>query len=98
MRLETRLECVGSSSRVSRVPGWRNGVRWKKTETQRKIVGGSRKACRELERPDMDPRSSLGIRLSLNDAVGARCEFARTSPKVSGRSLGTRWEIVGGKP
>ncbi|RRT42344.1 hypothetical protein B296_00041801, partial [Ensete ventricosum] len=24
--------------------GWRKGVRWKKTETRRKIVGGSRKS------------------------------------------------------
>ncbi|RZS03971.1 hypothetical protein BHM03_00034233 [Ensete ventricosum] len=34
----------------------------------------------------------------LDDAVGARGEFARTSPKVLGRSLGTRREIVGGGP
>ncbi|RWV81804.1 hypothetical protein GW17_00056747 [Ensete ventricosum] len=27
--------------------GWRKGVRQKKTETHRKIVGGSRKACLE---------------------------------------------------
>ncbi|RWW07383.1 hypothetical protein GW17_00029238 [Ensete ventricosum] len=27
-----------------------------------------------------------------------RWEFARTSPKVSGISLGTRWEIAGGGP
>ncbi|RRT68060.1 hypothetical protein B296_00011726 [Ensete ventricosum] len=28
--------------------GWRKGVRRKKTETCRKVVGGSRKACREF--------------------------------------------------
>ncbi|RWW55206.1 hypothetical protein BHE74_00038169 [Ensete ventricosum] len=27
--------------------GWRKGVRQKKTETRRKIIGGSRKACQE---------------------------------------------------
>ncbi|RWV98623.1 hypothetical protein GW17_00038514 [Ensete ventricosum] len=30
--------------------GWRKGVCRKKTKTHRKIVGVSRKACRELER------------------------------------------------
>ncbi|RZS11700.1 hypothetical protein BHM03_00043054 [Ensete ventricosum] len=35
---------------------------------------------------------------SLDDAVGAHQEFARTSPKVLGRSLGTYREIVGGEP
>ncbi|RWW73976.1 hypothetical protein BHE74_00018106, partial [Ensete ventricosum] len=30
--------------------GWCKGVRRKKTETRRKIIEGSRKACQELER------------------------------------------------
>ncbi|RRT68213.1 hypothetical protein B296_00015787 [Ensete ventricosum] len=34
----------------------------------------------------------------LDNTVGAHREFARTSLKVSGRSLGTRWEIAGGRP
>ncbi|RZR75082.1 hypothetical protein BHM03_00049061 [Ensete ventricosum] len=34
----------------------------------------------------------------LDDAVGARRAFARTSPKVSGRLLGTRQEIARGRP
>ncbi|RRT35191.1 hypothetical protein B296_00037850 [Ensete ventricosum] len=38
------VEGIGSLS------GWRKGVRRKKTKTHRKIVGGSRKACRELKR------------------------------------------------
>ncbi|RRT66273.1 hypothetical protein B296_00013832 [Ensete ventricosum] len=42
----------------------------------------------------MDPGSNLGIRPRFGDAVGAHQEFAKTSPKVSGRSLGTRWEIT----
>ncbi|RRT51231.1 hypothetical protein B296_00003604 [Ensete ventricosum] len=78
MRLGTHLECIGS------LLGWHKGVRWKKTETHRKIIGGSRKAYRELGR--------------FGHEVGARRKFARTSPMVSGRSLGTRREIAGGRP
>ncbi|RWW37769.1 hypothetical protein BHE74_00057072 [Ensete ventricosum] len=59
--------------------GWHKGVHRKKTETRRKIVVGSRKTCRDL-----------GIGLRMDDTVGARREFARTSPKVSGRSPRTR--------
>ncbi|RWW42448.1 hypothetical protein BHE74_00052007 [Ensete ventricosum] len=51
---------------------------------------GSRKACRSWK--DVDLGSSLGIEPRFG-----RCrEFARTLPKVSGRSLGTRQEIVEG--
>ncbi|RWV94362.1 hypothetical protein GW17_00043107 [Ensete ventricosum] len=42
-RIGNSLECVGS------LPGWHKGVCRKKTETHRKIIKGSRKACRELE-------------------------------------------------
>ncbi|RWW07018.1 hypothetical protein GW17_00029618 [Ensete ventricosum] len=63
---------------IGSLPGWRKGVRWKKTETRRKIVRGSRKAC-------------------LDDTVGAHQKIARTSSKVSGRSLGTHREIIGGR-
>ncbi|RRT35498.1 hypothetical protein B296_00042342 [Ensete ventricosum] len=45
-------------------------------------------------RSDMDPRSSLGSSQGLDDTVGAHREFARTSPKVSGRLLGH----AGGSP
>ncbi|RRT46597.1 hypothetical protein B296_00048414 [Ensete ventricosum] len=48
-----------------------------------------------------DPRTSKPsdryvppIQGGLDDAVGAHPEFARTSSKVSGRSLGTRQEII----
>ncbi|RRT61247.1 hypothetical protein B296_00032710 [Ensete ventricosum] len=34
----------------------------------------------------------------MDDVVGARQAFARTSPKVSGRSLGRCREIAGGRP
>ncbi|RWV87596.1 hypothetical protein GW17_00050392 [Ensete ventricosum] len=51
-----RVDAVVNSSGVRRelaegirsLPGWRKGVRQKKTETHRKIIGGSRKACWEL--------------------------------------------------
>ncbi|RWV93092.1 hypothetical protein GW17_00044480 [Ensete ventricosum] len=46
--------------------GWRKGVCQKKTETRQKIIGGSRKACRDL-----------GIGPGLDDAVGSRRKFAR---------------------
>ncbi|RZS19171.1 hypothetical protein BHM03_00051532 [Ensete ventricosum] len=51
-----RADVVGNSPRVRReltkgigsLPGWRKGVRQKKIETHRKIIGGSRKACWDL--------------------------------------------------
>ncbi|RWV77594.1 hypothetical protein GW17_00061552 [Ensete ventricosum] len=50
-----RVDAVGNSPRVRReltegivtLPGWRKGVHQKKIETHRKIIGGSRNACRE---------------------------------------------------
>ncbi|RZS06460.1 hypothetical protein BHM03_00037114 [Ensete ventricosum] len=46
--------------------GWHKGVCLKKTETRRKIIGGSQKACRDL-----------GIGPGLDDVVGPRRKFAR---------------------
>ncbi|RWV87450.1 hypothetical protein BHE74_00031358 [Ensete ventricosum] len=51
-------DAVGNSLGVRReltegigsLPGCRKGVHWKKTETRRKIIGGSRNASRELGR------------------------------------------------
>ncbi|RRT75901.1 hypothetical protein B296_00020459 [Ensete ventricosum] len=62
---------VGKSPRVRQelaegigsLPGWCKGVHRKKIEICQKIIGGSRKACRELGRscrPDI-LGSSLGI-------------------------------------
>ncbi|RWV85890.1 hypothetical protein GW17_00052276 [Ensete ventricosum] len=50
------VDAVGNSLGVCReldegigsLPRWRKGVRQKKIETHWKIIGGSRKACREL--------------------------------------------------
>ncbi|RWV88527.1 hypothetical protein GW17_00049374 [Ensete ventricosum] len=89
MQLGTRLECVGS------FPGRRKRVYLKKIETRQKIIMGNRKAYKD-HRPEMDPGSNLGIRPRFGDAVGAHQEFAKTSPKVSERSLGICWEIVRG--
>ncbi|RZS18551.1 hypothetical protein BHM03_00050837, partial [Ensete ventricosum] len=36
---------------IRSLPRWRKEVHQKKVETRRKIVGGSRKACRDLPRP-----------------------------------------------
>ncbi|RZR75504.1 hypothetical protein BHM03_00059554, partial [Ensete ventricosum] len=49
-----RVDAVGNSLGVRRelaegigsLPGWRKGVRQKKIDTRRKIIRGSRKACR----------------------------------------------------
>ncbi|RRT33456.1 hypothetical protein B296_00044143, partial [Ensete ventricosum] len=51
-------DAVGNSLRLRRelaeyigsLLGWRKGVYREKTETRRKIIEGSRKACRELGR------------------------------------------------
>ncbi|RWW71855.1 hypothetical protein BHE74_00020379 [Ensete ventricosum] len=95
-----RVDAVGNSLGVCRelvegiesLPGWRKGVRQKKTETHRKIVGASQKAYRETNligaiklQPDDRLRSSLSIGpefercsgISLEFASGISLEFAR---------------------
>ncbi|RWV85466.1 hypothetical protein GW17_00052743 [Ensete ventricosum] len=59
------------------------GVRQKKAETRRKIVGGSRKSCRltmtgvmELQ-PDDGPRSCLSFGPGFGRCNGISREFAR---------------------
>ncbi|RRT60380.1 hypothetical protein B296_00016082 [Ensete ventricosum] len=50
-----RVDAIGNLPGIRRelaegigsLPGWRKGVSQKKIETCRKIIGGSRKACRE---------------------------------------------------
>ncbi|RRT34457.1 hypothetical protein B296_00031707 [Ensete ventricosum] len=41
--------CRKLAEGIESLPGWRKGVRQKKTETRRKIVGGSRKAYRDSD-------------------------------------------------
>ncbi|RWW66068.1 hypothetical protein BHE74_00026583 [Ensete ventricosum] len=64
--------------------GWRKGVRQKKTETHRKIVG------------DDGPRYSLGIGPSSDDAVGSYRKFVRRFAegirKHTGNAKGDRQE------
>ncbi|RWW38664.1 hypothetical protein BHE74_00056088 [Ensete ventricosum] len=56
MRLGTCLVCIGS------LLGWHKGVHRKKIETRRKIIGDSRKACRELRRFNHDCEKELQTR------------------------------------
>ncbi|RWW57973.1 hypothetical protein BHE74_00035197 [Ensete ventricosum] len=65
---------------IGSLPGWHKGVRQKKIETHRKIVGGSRKACQELgwsRNRYNGLRSSLSIRLGFGRCGGFRREFTR---------------------
>ncbi|RRT40854.1 hypothetical protein B296_00034329 [Ensete ventricosum] len=69
-----RVDAVGNSPGVCRkltegigsLLGWRKGVRQKKTETRQKIIGGSRKAYRDLlgDSPKESGRS-LGTRREI---------------------------------
>ncbi|RWV95053.1 hypothetical protein GW17_00042356 [Ensete ventricosum] len=69
---------------IGSLPRWRKGVRQKKIETHRKIVGGSRKTYRELTMTraiklqlDDGPRSSLSIGSRFERCSGISPEFAR---------------------
>ncbi|RWV88110.1 hypothetical protein GW17_00049829 [Ensete ventricosum] len=104
-------DAVGNSPGVRReltegigsLLGWRKGVHRKKTVTRWKIVEGSRKAYREFNHNgEKELQIRHGPRIKLRHrakvwtmSMGTRREFARTSPKVSGRSLG---EHVGRSP
>ncbi|RRT42557.1 hypothetical protein B296_00057030, partial [Ensete ventricosum] len=47
---ELAWSASGAAEGIGSLLGWRKGVRQKKTETRRKIVKGSRKACQGLGR------------------------------------------------
>ncbi|RRT70512.1 hypothetical protein B296_00000782 [Ensete ventricosum] len=72
MRLGTHQECVGSSPKVSGVcqDGTREFARRRPRLVER-LSGVAEKVARNNR-----PRSSLGIRPGLDDAVGPRREFA----------------------
>ncbi|RWW38270.1 hypothetical protein BHE74_00056511 [Ensete ventricosum] len=72
---------------IGSLPGWRKGVHRRKTETHRKIIG-------ELQ---IRHGPKIKLRHQTKDWT-IRWELARSSPKVSGRSLGTCWEITGEGP
>ncbi|RWV83485.1 hypothetical protein BHE74_00044321 [Ensete ventricosum] len=83
-------EGIGSSS------GWRKRVRQKKTETHRKIVGGSRKACRE-DSPK-GPGSSLGTRREIaGKKTGGLAARMPETTELCGKS-GRRLALSTGKP
>ncbi|RWW48796.1 hypothetical protein BHE74_00045100 [Ensete ventricosum] len=56
--------------------GWRKRVHQKKTETHRKIVGGSRKACREFLEPKIKHTRKIGY-----------VRFTRRQPLATARNL-----------
>ncbi|RZS20740.1 hypothetical protein BHM03_00053303 [Ensete ventricosum] len=79
-----RVDAVGNSPGVRRelvedigsLPGWRKGVRQKKTKTRRKIVRGSRKTCRE--------RFAEGIgKLAVNTSGDRRKKTGRLAARMS---------------
>ncbi|RWV83044.1 hypothetical protein GW17_00055400 [Ensete ventricosum] len=82
-----RVDAFGNSLRVCRkltegigsLSGWRKGVRQKKTETHRKIIGGSRKAYR-------DSNDAVG-----SDRKFAR-RFVEGIEKLAGNVKGDRWK------
>ncbi|RWW01755.1 hypothetical protein GW17_00035189 [Ensete ventricosum] len=78
MRLETRQECVGTSPKVS---GACQDDTREFAGRRLRLVGRLLRVAKKL----------IG---RLDDAVGARRAFARTLPKVSGRSLGTCWRSL----
>ncbi|RWW45231.1 hypothetical protein BHE74_00048946, partial [Ensete ventricosum] len=71
-----RVDAVGNSPGVRRdlaegigsLLGWHKGVRQKKIETRRKIIGGSQKACREF---------AEGIEKLVGNTLGDRWKKTR---------------------
>ncbi|RWW66281.1 hypothetical protein BHE74_00026368 [Ensete ventricosum] len=68
------------------MPGWHKGVHWKKIETRLKIIGGSRKACREMRRFNHDSEKELHTRHRPMIKLKHRAKVGR----CSGSSLGVR--------
>ncbi|RWW07182.1 hypothetical protein GW17_00029446 [Ensete ventricosum] len=93
-----RVDAFGNSPGVCRklaegigsLPGWRKGVRQKKTETRRKIVRGSRKACRDSDdavgsRRNFARRYVERIRKLAGNVKGdRRKEDRKTCRKIAG--------------
>ncbi|RWW58447.1 hypothetical protein BHE74_00034689 [Ensete ventricosum] len=75
MRLGTRLECVGSSSRVSGTcqDGTREFIE-KRPRLTRRLLGVAKRLAGSWK--DDGLRSSLGIGSSSDDTVGPRQAFA----------------------
>ncbi|RRT77282.1 hypothetical protein B296_00017903, partial [Ensete ventricosum] len=84
MRLGTRQECVGSSSRVSGV--CQDGAReFARRRPSRKIIGGSRKACRDGISPKFARRFVEGIgKLAGNTSRDRRKKTIARMPEAIG--------------
>ncbi|RWW41792.1 hypothetical protein BHE74_00052702, partial [Ensete ventricosum] len=87
-----RVDAVGNSPRVRRelaegigsLLGWRKGVRQKKTETHRKIIGGSRKTYRDGISPKFARRFTEGIgKLTGNMLGDRRKKTGRLAARIS---------------
>ncbi|RRT84861.1 hypothetical protein B296_00012999 [Ensete ventricosum] len=86
-----RVDAVGNSLGVLRklaegigsLPGWCKGVRQKKTETHRKIIEGSQKACRDsLGDSPKGSESSLGTHWEITGEETKR--LTASMSKVTG--------------
>ncbi|RWW73910.1 hypothetical protein BHE74_00018173 [Ensete ventricosum] len=94
-----QVDAIGNSLGVRRelvegigsLLGWRKGVRQKKTETHRKIVGGRLTMTGAMElQPDNGPRSSLSIKPGFRRCSGISSKFVRRFGKLAGNTPGDR--------
>ncbi|RWV94331.1 hypothetical protein GW17_00043131 [Ensete ventricosum] len=81
--------CRKLAEGIGSLSGWCMGVRQKKTETRRKIIEGSRKACRDSDdavgsRRKFARRFAEGIKKLARNAKGdRRKEDRRTCRKIA---------------
>ncbi|RWV85229.1 hypothetical protein GW17_00052998 [Ensete ventricosum] len=76
---------LGAHEGIGSLLGWRKGVHQKKIEICRKIVEGSRKACRDL---------SIGPRFGRCSGISPKFtrRFIEGSEKLVGNTSGDRWK------
>ncbi|RWW26886.1 hypothetical protein GW17_00008713 [Ensete ventricosum] len=98
LHLEQSKVCRELAKGIGSLPGWHKGVRRKKTKTRQRLSGVAERLAGSWEGLEVDvygPRIKLRHQAKvLDDTVKVRQTFARTSPKLSGRSLGTCREIA----
>ncbi|RZS25282.1 hypothetical protein BHM03_00058464 [Ensete ventricosum] len=73
---------------IGSFPGWHKGVHQKKTETHRKIIRGSRKAYRELERFNHNGEKELQTRHGPRIKLRHQAKVWTMQWKLAGSSLG----------
>ncbi|RRT41993.1 hypothetical protein B296_00052475, partial [Ensete ventricosum] len=98
-----QVDAFWNSSRMYRklvegiwsLPGWRKGVRQRRSRLTGRLSGVAEKLTESLTvagsmklQPDDEPRYSLGIGSSSDDAVGFRWKFARRFTKEIGKLTG----------